>query len=415
MRRKVLAILVTVVMLVGSLAGCGNQKGSDATNTGQMESEGVHTEAHTTGGNSSSSAVAEETAEPTTTPEVVATEKPASRPIAVPTTEPEVPKVTLDNLSGIIAAYLYYNTSEPDFPMARIYSIDPVTGEATLVNDFGKTKSGSTIFFDTCYDFPLVGYTDYKPNFRRCFSDDFRKMAVTMGTKVTTEFYGDSHAGWLDENGNFHNVITALGWETKSEFDEPVIYQSVGFMDDGRLLFLRRRAGGGVDRYFAVPTDNMTEAAIEEFVTIPLAKPYILVDEMESLRLDFSSPSVKASVTDQLDEMHFLCNQTYYPQSSMLLNASVSILDIETGEITECVSGDGMATWCGIVDPTGTQIVFFAASPKNTASTSAIYTMPLDASSSPQKLDSNYVVNYPHNLHFELGFKSSYSILLDWR
>lgn len=440
MRKRFLAALVTGAMMVGGLTGCGNQSAasneqssaynSSATTSGYVDENGAHagddgTFANVGGGSSQSS---EPSADASNDPAEVSSSdenleqsesesnsEETTQSAGRPSVRPQAEEVSLDNLHGIIAAYLYYSTAEPAFPMARIYCIDPQTGEATLVNDFGQAKSGSTVFYDTCYSFPQVRYTGYEPNYQKCFSDDFRMMAVTMNTKVTTEYYGDSHAGWLDEDGNFHDVIAALGWGTKSEFDEPVVYSSVGFMDDGRFLFLRSKPMEGIEGYFAIPTDNLTEEAVEEFETTPFEKPYILVDEKKRYNSDYSRPSVQTPVTDQLDETHFLCNYVYYPKSSSLLNASVSILNIETGEETACVTGDAMATWCGVVDPTGAQIAFFAANPKSARATSAIYTMPLDASSSPQKLESDYIVNYPNNLHFELDFESSYSILIDWR
>lgn len=39
------------------------------------------------------------------------------------------------------------------------------------------------------------------------------------------------HAGWIDADGNFFDVIEALGLQSKSDFDEPVKYYAAGFAD----------------------------------------------------------------------------------------------------------------------------------------------------------------------------------------
>lgn len=398
MRRKVSAILVTVVMLIGSLAGCGSQKGSDVANTGQMESEGVYTEAHTTGGSSSSSAVAEETAESTAMPEIMATTEPTPEPTVAPTAEPEVPKVTLDNLSGIIAAQIAPGSATmSQAPIAQVYCIDTETGHATLVNDFGKVVASSPILYETAYSIPLLNDTEYSDTAYRCFSNDFRKLAVTYYTNSTTECHGDDYAGWLDENGEFFNVSAALGWKSESDFDSAQYCWSVGFMDDGRFLFAHSEDGVFADSYYAVPVDNITIEAVEDFgKNCPLKLPYAI-----------NGRSISNTITDRIDETHLLYDGEYSVPDRLSHQKGVSILNFETGEVTRCIPGDGMETWNGILDPTGTQLVFFAAKPGYGSSTMGLYTAPFDASAAPSQIETDYTMLYFDNY--------PYSVLLDWR
>lgn len=447
MRKRFLAALIAGAVIVGGLTGCGNQStasneqssayNSSATTSGYVDENGAHagddgTFANVGGGGSSRSSEpstdASNDSDGDNPAEVSSSDEnleqsesesnsdEATQSTGRPSVRPQAEEVSLDNLHGIIAAYLYWDTVQPKYPMAQVFCIDPETGEMTLVNNFGGATSNTLLYVDTAYNFAASHYTEYRSNYRRCFSNDFRKMAVTMSTQAATEFHGDTYAGWLDENGNFTNVITTLGWESKNEFEEPVSYISVGFMDDGRFLFARRGANGGNEMYLVIPTDNITEAAIEEFEIDPFAKPYILVDDRERSSLNVSMPSVQQSVTYQLDETHFLFDSYTDPETHKGQNSCISILDIETGEWTKCVSGGAMHTWCGVADPTGTQIVFFAVNPKNTAETASLYIGPLDASSTPQKLESSYNVHYyPYKMDGEISIHASYCTLLDWR
>lgn len=186
MRKRFLAALVTGAMIVGGLTGCGNQStasneqsaaynNSSAATSGYVDENGAHagddgTFANVGGGGSSQSSEpsadasndldgddsteAGSSGENLEQSENESNSEETTQSAGRPSVRPQAEEVSLDNLHGIIAAYLYYSTAEPAFPMARIYCIDPQTGEATLVNDFGQAKSGSTMFYDTCYSFP---------------------------------------------------------------------------------------------------------------------------------------------------------------------------------------------------------------------------------------------------------------------
>ena len=165
----------------------------------------------------------------------------------------------------------------------QIISIDPTTGKQNIIANFLPNYS--------------VGIDDYsiKPpmnkiygNDRNWISEDFTKMAATK-TFVNTN---ESHAGWIDTDGNFYDVTERICALKESDFtDSDIAHQeSVGFID-GKFVFCE----SGSKPYYTVPLDNLSEDAIKE------------VDEDYSL---YCKDGKEAYPTDWVDETDAMFNKS---------------------------------------------------------------------------------------------------------
>lgn len=134
--------------------------------------------------------------------------EPIPEPIPEPPPEPEKLEglIFLTSFSGQTGGY-------------EIYCFNPETGSESLVSRFTLWTS-SDEYSPSSYR--LRGIVD-----RTAFSSDYGKMACT---KYFTN-NGETHAGWLDTEGNFFDVTEALGLQSKSDFDDPVPYWAAGFQD----------------------------------------------------------------------------------------------------------------------------------------------------------------------------------------
>jgi len=99
----------------------------------------------------------------------------------------------------------------------QIYTIDPATGVQTLWSQFTRPNPGISI-----------GYTLYG-NVKSQFSQDYTKMAAEYPRARIGEFGQEvSHAGWIDQSGEFFDVSVALGLDYSS---------TIGFSENGNYFY----------------------------------------------------------------------------------------------------------------------------------------------------------------------------------
>lgn len=157
--------------------------------------------------------------------------------------EPEPREPEPEKLKGLI----FRSSSAEGY---EISCFDPETGSGSLVSRF-PLWTGS--YEDPPFLCRPRGIVD-----RTMFSSDYDKMACT---KVFTDD-DKTHAGWLDTNGNFFDVTEVLDRQSKSDFDNPVRYEGVGFQDSF-FGYARRYVGPASDEPSYVPLNNINPSSIQ--------------------------------------------------------------------------------------------------------------------------------------------------------
>lgn len=225
------------------------------------------------------------------------------------------------------------------------------------------------------------------------FSDDFDKMALDKRFPGS----GETHAGWLDDNGNYFDVTEALGLQSKSDFDDPAKYVSAGFMNGYFAYFQPTSKDGLRGEYYYVPVDNVTPAAVQKG-DIPDRNGNPIVGEFISGRFG------PRDITSWIDDTHYIANEDV---GSITRVVNSFIYDTENQNRTYYVPGNSRMSWNGVVSPDGTQIAFLSTPTSNTTHRPAdLYIIPINGGD-PVKVE-----NYP----FEFGeYLSGPCQLIDWR
>ena len=218
-------------------------------------------------------------ADPTPTPE------PTPEPTPTPTPEPTGP-------SGIIAAIADWNLNNMNF---TVVSIDPTTGEQETLAFFDAYALTNT---EAIFSFNFKG-PGFPGGYALCYAS-YRDMFSTDYSKIATQkiFLGnrESHAGWIDEDGNFFDVTEALGLQSQSDFDDPKQYAPVGFTEDGLFVYIDRSEIPSGPLFYSVPVDDVRPENIQE---MPWGKPlpsqgsrYLGLDDgrLSANRLDRRDP-----------------------------------------------------------------------------------------------------------------------------
>lgn len=213
-----------------------------------------------------------------------------------------------------------------------VYCLNPETGETTTISNLTYQNGvdlGGYYLTAARYGF-LGGY---------CFSDDYSKLMLDKVFSSNSEV----HAGWVDADGNFFDVIEALGLQSKSDFDEPVKYYAAGFAD-GHFCYYDKTT----ETYYYVPVDNISSS------TVQVGK-FSNLDKIPESR-QFSA----RNVTSWIDDTHCIVNNSYKRQGVGDWVDSV-IFDTDTQTTTEYVPGDSRMSWNGVISPDETQIAFMSA------------------------------------------------------
>ena len=309
MYKKFFALLLCATVLF--LSGCsGETSSSDAS--------------------SSSEASTTVTPEPTPTP----------KPTPTPTPEPA---------SGIV---LMTVNSQDGQQQVQLFCIDPDTGAKSPLALFVIPSSCEIAFVPVLFSMPLA-----EGRFCGHFSSDFTKIAVTYSLPDTTE----SHAGWIDTDGNFYDVTTALDLQSSSDFAAPPEYGALGFAPNGDFIYVEL---GRESVYYSVPSDNIAPENITQLgdidaMAVALGAP----PNLYGILSDAFNDSTSLSISDRLGENRYLvtfgrtsrADQGAYPE------VAIATFDAEGNiERSEYLPENIRFTWSGTLSPDGSQIAFLS-------------------------------------------------------
>lgn len=246
-----------------------------------------------------------------------------------------------------------------------LWSVDPNNGVTSLVNSFIGGKSPDGAFGYSVQEF-ITG------NMCEIFSADLTKMAVTKTVFST----GETHAGWLDVNGNFFDVNESVGDTRQSEFEESDSFLAIGFTPERQFVYQK----GDESRY----------------VNIDLPGEYHAGNPVD----DLYGIEEYTLYTDYLVDGKYLVD---YNDESVIYN-SVS------RERVPYVPGDNMVTRSAVASPDQQKIAFIATlreRPAGSIQQDFCYIIPVDGSSYPTKIEfDNEALS---------DASSIYISIIDWR
>lgn len=309
-------------------------------------------------------------------------------------TESEVPEV--NGPEGIITLVAYPNNSYGY--CINVYAVD-VTGNSSqsiLSLQLPLVKAGNEYGYIIPIDNPRFG------NLQDQFSPDFSKMVATRA-RVSDR---SMHCGWIDQSGEFFDVTEALGEAEASDFDDPVHYHAIGFMDNGATFVYEEVSdtnnGYWFDTlgYYAVSVEN-----IESNTPWELDPSSTYLHDGDSWKwLGDYRPS------DWTDETHF------YTDTGSKKNPCV-IVDIAAQTMSEFLPGETRRNWSVVASPDGQQIAFMSRSESGPSNSAELYVMSLDDMSHNRQL---LTINSPSDartmsIYGELTDVDTLCVVLDWR
>ena len=363
--------LLLAVCLAGSLCACGN----DGGNTAPQDPTPPPAEDVPQEDTSQDTYISEDVPQDVDMPEE-----------NFPELEPEA--------EGLIVFEFRSSVGQEEMTCA-IHCMDPDTKEESIFSEFTYSllENSEGYRYAEATDGLLSLFLFQGGRYR--FSDDFNKMALDKRFPSS----GETHAGWLDDNGNYFDVTEALGLQSKSDFDDPARYFSAGFMN-GYFAYYQstsRDGLGGNDEYYYVPVDNVTPAAVQKG-DIPGQNGNPISGEFISGRFE------PRDITSWIDDTHYIANEDT-GSTTRVVNSF--IYDTENQNRTYYVPGNSRMSWNGVVSPDGTQIAFLSTPMSNTTHRPAdLYIIPVNGGD-PVKVE-----NYP----FEFGeYLSGPCQLIDWR
>lgn len=394
MRRKFLATLTAVCMVIG-MTGCGDDtaRGGGANQTETRETESYSSSV------TESNVVEESTEMDESIEESSYEESKVEDSVSEKEPAAQEPK----EISGLIVM-----TTEAPLNALRctVSSIDPENGNQNVISSFEyRNQKGSDYYYDWLMSPRFYG--------KYIFDESFTKMAVT---KTFASNY-ETHAGWLLENGEFFDVIEAIGAASQSDFADPVYYRSLGFTDDGYFAFFKWEGKGLIltesdsNTYYTVPISNVTADTVQEERRVPYSIYTGNYEELQNYDL----------ITDWIDSSHCLVTEKTVTNNSIGgtgYSGRSMILNIEDGSTTDYVPGDTRSTWNGYVSPDGAQIAFMSA-PKSGEELPDIFITAISGGE-PKRIPEHMSIMADYRAS-EMGFEKSFdgsperSILIDWR
>ena len=208
--------------------------------------------------------------------------------------------------------------------------VDPYTGQQTPLRNFYFVTIPDN---ETEYMYTPAHTMSRYANYRDLFSGDYTKIAVTE-TELADQ---ESHAGWMNEEGEFTDVTELLGLQSQSDFDDPVKYQAVGFMDDTTFVYIDMDE----NKYFTVDIDNIEPSSVQEIDASQ--SPYLHVPHSDYSWMRDCSPSC------WVDETHFY--------GDIKREHSVFV-DLTTKERKDYIPGDSRLNWGAVYHPAKDAVVF---------------------------------------------------------
>lgn len=319
-----------------------------------------------------------------------------------------------ESLCGIIAMVVDYTNDW----QCTIYCIDPETGSQRKISHF-EVYTGMQYFPDvkvaTTY-VPGDWYYEQLYDSLVSFADDYTKLAVT---KVVSRSKGESHAGWIDQSGNFFDVTEAVGNVVHDEFKSAVIEYAVGFVNGGKdfVFYHDTRSEFRTDQYI-VPCNNASsetvslfrDMEIEEWLFINSSYEMDRILQLNHLRGDGER------ITDVIDENSYLYDKSNGINTRQIIYSSVNHKKGTSGRY-ELIPSEARSNWGAVASPDGTQIAFISAA--HTESDQSIFVGDLNNNvlENAHRINSNLPES--KTITGEICYESScpnvFCTLLDWR
>lgn len=306
-------------------------------------------------GSSTPSGVQQPSPEQQTPPPAVEEPEAAAEPEPEPEPEPEKP------LEGLIIAtreeHIYQSGNAIE---CLVFCFNPDTKEETLIADFTYSHQDSS--GNKYYD----GASGYVAA-RSCFSSDYTKMSSIKLFASNNE----QHVGWRNADGSFTDVTETLGQQSKSDFEGPVYYNSVGFAGENFGYVKADNSLTYAGDVFYLPVDHLSPDAIQEGNVHKVGHPY---NEKGALMLDKYGYGKYGpeKVTDWIDDTHAIVNAVE------LSNRNSLIVDVSAQTETAYIPGDSRNNWNGVVSPDGTEIAFMSEPKSGSDAHADIYIIPVE-------------------------------------
>lgn len=273
-----------------------------------------------------------------------------------------------------------------------ISTLNPETGSLQAYAQFSYGQFTDGVYSTPNGDGANIGRGYYAT---RCewFDADYSAMAMSLMNMST----GESHAGWVDQNGEFFDVTAALGLQSKSDFDDRVFHAAIGFTNNEQFVYeVRVYEGTGFYReYYSVPLNNLTASAVVSGIALPgLGEDY---------RSSFTENYPDNRITDYSDSGSYITNE----------RDGASLLHDSSGSTNAYVPGTSRLSWNGVFSPDESRIAFMS-NPK-TGGAVDIYTMPV-AGGDPVKVETNFEL--AQRDYCEIGRYvggNPCSMLIDWK
>lgn len=388
MKKKVLATVVTLALSAMVLAGCGSsqepatasyEETGPAVYADEAEEEpAISTEPATSVGLEDVTGENDDFGRPPED-ECVAWEEDDG-------IEEEVVVAETGEIEGIIVVQNYFYHADDGINNIFVYSIEsinPATGESAKIAEFSINRPHNVTSSEFYYLTPIIGLNNRFGYDRRFFSNDFSKMAAT---KVFND-KNETHAGWIDQSGEFFDVTEALG-EQSSDFGDPVTYGAIGFTEDNLFVYSNNPSPSYMywhndDFRYVSPDSNKSQEG----------------NPLEGLCQIIDGNNRFYCISDRIDEGTFLVDG-YEGDfcGSMLYNP-------KSHESSEYIPGTSRSNWSGVCSPDGSQIAFLSM-PKEGNSNPEIFIIPFEGGE-PEKLNCDIV--------FSNDTDTSPSSILEWK
>ncbi len=387
---------MALVLCTTTLVGCGHKNDSSPAPADYVESDGpAITDGSDTGKNVTATPYTNEQGEilmQAPNDDIIGNEDFEQEPeeenasLDAESIEEEVVVAETGEIEGIIVVQNYFYHADDGISNIFVYSIEsinPTTGESAKIAEFSINRPHNVTSSEFYYLTPIIGLNNRFGYDRRFFSNDFSKMAAT---KVFND-KNETHAGWIDQSGEFFDVTEALG-EQSSDFGDPVTYGAIGFTEDNLFVYSNNPSPSYMywhndDFRYVSPDSNKSQEG----------------NPLEGLCQIIDGNNRFYCISDRIDEGTFLVDG-YEGDfcGSMLYNP-------KSHESSEYIPGTSRSNWSGVCSPDGSQIAFLSM-PKEGNGNPEIFIIPFEGGE-PEKLNCDIV--------FSNDTDTSPSSILEWK
>lgn len=295
----------------------------------------------------------------------------------------------------ILQADCKSNSFAPTFVVS---AVDPQTGDYHTVSSFVfkhvARAQEKEFLVEPAYE--LSRYSNY----RDLFNEDFTLMAATK-TFLGNE---ETHAGWVDQTGEFFDLTVALNEQAQSDFDTAKHFEAVGFTQDGGFAYADLEDPHN-PIYYMVSLDNITPGASYQ------------AEAGNSYIMNFRDGAWKWTrgyyQTCWVSDDQFLAvNRS---DEAMLC----ACMTISSQSIVEIVPTGSQTSWSPVLGPDGSSVAFCSAPVKGTENPT-IYLTDISGNGTPIAVETSYsplcgrVAEHGRVLYcISLGYY--YTSILEWR